>query len=60
MPLHKLNKLLNNNKKWAEQTQKNNPDLFKSTCKSQAPKYLWIGCSDSRMPAESIVGLKPG
>jgi carbonic anhydrase len=58
--MSKLNRLLNSNKEWAERVSKENPDFFSSLSKQQNPEYLWIGCSDSRVPANQIVGLMPG
>jgi carbonic anhydrase len=52
--------LLDNNKKWAEKVNKENPDFFESLSKQQTPKYLWIGCSDSRVPANELLGMQPG
>jgi carbonic anhydrase len=53
-------KLLDNNKAWATLQKYNNPELFNGLAKSQNPEYLWIGCSDSRVPANEITGTKPG
>jgi carbonic anhydrase len=53
-------RIFDNNKKWAEQKQKNDPDYFARLASGQTPEYLWIGCSDSRIPAEQITGLEPG
>ncbi len=58
--MKKLPNLFENNRQWAEQTRKNNPDFFKELSKDQNPEYLWIGCSDSRVPASQIVNLSPG
>lgn len=55
-----LHRLLNSNKEWAERVSLENPDFFSSLSKQQNPEYLWIGCSDSRVPANQIVGLMPG
>ena len=55
-----LSKLLDNNRKWAQRILQKHPDFFATLASQQAPKYLWIGCSDSRVPANEIVGLKPG
>lgn len=52
--------LLDNNVKWAEQIDAEKPDFFDKLSKQQKPKYLWIGCADSRVPANEIVGLLPG
>lgn len=55
-----LFKLLESNHQWADQVAKDNPDFFKILSEQQHPKYLWIGCSDSRVPANQITGLMPG
>jgi carbonic anhydrase len=55
-----LNELLERNKAWATRVREEDPDFFKRLSTQQAPKYLWIGCSDSRVPANQIMGLAPG
>jgi carbonic anhydrase len=55
-----LDNLFANNARWAEDIKAENPDFFSTLSKQQAPDYLWIGCSDSRVPANEIVGLLPG
>ena len=55
-----LFKLLEKNRKWAEETAKNDPTYFPGLAALQSPDYLWIGCSDSRVPANQITGLVPG
>lgn len=55
-----LDNLLNNNRAWATKIQEQNPDFFPTLAKQQAPEYLWIGCADSRVPANEIVDLLPG
>jgi len=55
-----LKKLLANNKKWAESMVEKDADFFKKLVSQQSPEFLWIGCSDSRVPANEIVGLLPG
>ncbi len=55
-----LQNLINNNRKWAEDISDKDPEFFPTLAKQQAPEYLWIGCSDSRVPANEIVGLLPG
>ncbi|ORY91994.1 carbonic anhydrase [Syncephalastrum racemosum] len=55
-----LSKLLENNRAWAAQVNKEAPDFFKQSNQGQSPKILWIGCSDSRVPAEQILQLGPG
>lgn len=55
-----LSELLRNNQAWAEQVSREDPGFFARLSQQQAPKYLWIGCSDSRVPANQIMGLAPG
>lgn len=55
-----LKHLFDKNKKWAEDLTKKVPGIFKQLSQQQNPEYLWIGCSDSRVPANEIVGLMPG
>jgi len=55
-----LSKLLQRNREWAETVERDNPDFFKIHAQQQSPKYLWIGCADSRVPANQIMGLLPG
>jgi carbonic anhydrase len=55
-----LKSLFDNNRKWAEEIRGRIPDFFQKLSQQQAPAYLWIGCSDSRVPANEIVGLLPG
>lgn len=52
--------LFDNNKKWTEQIKEKNPFFFENLSKQQAPEYLWIGCSDSRVPANELLGMEPG
>jgi len=52
--------LLEHNRQWSEQRQKEDPDYFHRLVAIQHPEYLWIGCSDSRVPANVITGLEPG
>lgn len=56
----KLYELLANNVKWSEQMTNKDPEFFQRLVHTQSPEYLWIGCSDSRVPANEIVGLLPG
>ena len=56
----RLDDLLKNNREWAEQVRRDDPTFFKRLSAQQSPKYLWIGCSDSRVPANQILGLAPG
>lgn len=55
-----LSHLFTNNRAWAAETTRQDPEFFKRLADQQAPQYLWIGCSDSRVPANQIVGLMPG
>jgi len=55
-----LRELLDRNKAWAAKVRKEDPEFFRNLSTQQAPKYLWIGCSDSRVPANQITGLAPG
>ena len=55
-----LEQLFKNNRQWAEKRIQQDPSFFKRLVNQQAPKYLWIGCSDSRVPANEIVDLLPG
>lgn len=53
-------RLFENNRRWAAQKKEKNPDFFAHLSAGQNPEYLWIGCADSRIPAEQITGLEPG
>jgi carbonic anhydrase len=55
-----LDDLLRNNREWAERIKREDPGFFKRLSQQQSPRYLWIGCSDSRVPANQILGLDPG
>lgn len=55
-----LNHLFENNRTWAAQMTERDPEFFSRLWDQQRPEYLWIGCSDSRVPANEIVGLAPG
>ena len=55
-----LKQLFENNRAWAERLRQQDPNFFLELSRQQAPAYLWIGCSDSRVPANQIVGLAPG
>ncbi len=57
---HDLAVLFENNRRWAEKITKDDPNFFATLAQQQAPHYLWIGCADSRVPANQIVGLEPG
>jgi carbonic anhydrase len=58
--MQKLQDLIANNRRWAEDMTAKDPGFFPGLAAQQAPKYLWIGCSDSRVPATEICGLLPG
>ncbi|RMG54655.1 MAG: carbonate dehydratase [Gammaproteobacteria bacterium] len=55
-----LKELFENNRQWAEQVERDHPGFFEALSRQQSPDYLWIGCSDSRVPANEIVGMLPG
>jgi len=55
-----LSELLRNNREWADGVRREDPQFFERLSQQQAPKFLWIGCSDSRVPANQIMGLAPG
>ena len=55
-----LKRLLDQNKAWAESITASDPEFFPNLAKQQSPTYLWIGCSDSRVPATQLVGMMPG
>lgn len=56
----KLDSLFDNNRAWADRMSRERPGFFEKLARQQSPKYLWIGCSDSRVPANQIIGLAPG
>jgi carbonic anhydrase len=58
--MQKLRALLENNRRWAERITEQEPQFFAELAAQQTPRYLWIGCSDSRVPANQIVDLRPG
>jgi carbonic anhydrase len=53
-------RIIKNNKQWSKKKMAEDKDYFKRHADSQSPKYCWIGCADSRIPAETILGLEPG
>jgi len=55
-----LTRLLDQNRAWAENITANDPEFFQTLAKQQSPRFLWIGCSDSRVPATQLVGMAPG
>src|SRR5688500_17383454 len=58
--MRKLTDLFENNRAWSERIRRADPDFFNKLSRQQSPKFLWIGCADSRVPANEIVGLLPG
>jgi carbonic anhydrase len=60
MDLGDIGVLLENNRRWSEWVNADNPAYFQQLANQQRPQYLWIGCSDSRVPANQITGLAPG
>lgn len=58
--MYEIEQLFANNQAWAKRNLAENPDFFSRLVTQQSPEYLWIGCSDSRVPANQIVGLAPG
>jgi carbonic anhydrase len=58
--MHQLPHLFAQNKSWAEAIKQRDPEFFQKLSRQQQPEYLWIGCSDSRVPANEIIGLLPG
>jgi carbonic anhydrase len=58
--MESLDNLLENNREWAERMFAEDPGYFQRLINQQSPEYLWIGCSDSRVPANQITGLRPG
>ena len=55
-----LRKLLENNRAWSDSLKAHDPGFFQAIAQQQTPRYMWIGCSDSRVPATQLVGLIPG
>lgn len=58
--MNEIDILFEKNLEWAEKVKQQDPQFFNQLIKQQRPKYLWIGCSDSRVPANEIVGMAPG
>src|SRR3982751_5560283 len=58
--MRNLEELFKNNREWAARIRRQDPDFFEKLAQQQAPEYLWIGCADSRVPANEIIGLLPG
>jgi len=55
-----LHRLLDQNRAWAENIKASDPDFFQNLAKQQSPRFLWIGCTDSRVPSTQLAGMKPG
>ncbi|WP_299081421.1 carbonate dehydratase [uncultured Paraglaciecola sp.] len=55
-----ITQLLENNRQWSENQKNSDPEFFNKLSEQQNPEYLWIGCSDSRVPANQLLGLLPG
>jgi carbonic anhydrase len=55
-----LKRLFDRNRAWAKSVKERDPDFFSRLAKQQAPEYLWIGCSDARVPANELMGMAPG
>ncbi|HTK25490.1 MAG TPA: carbonate dehydratase [Pyrinomonadaceae bacterium] len=58
--MNTLEHLIENNRRWSERITRQEPDFFSRLAEQQSPEYLWVGCSDSRVAANTIVGLMPG
>ncbi|MBD8475747.1 carbonate dehydratase [Pseudomonas sp. CFBP 8770] len=58
--MHDLQELIDNNARWAEAIKEEDPEFFAKLARQQTPEFLWIGCSDARVPANEIVGMLPG
>lgn len=58
--MEEIQGLLDHNREWAAQIEKDDPGFFSRLARQQTPEFLWIGCSDSRVPANQITGLMPG
>jgi len=58
--MRSLSRLFDNNRAWSESIREHDPAFFRKLSQQQSPEYLWIGCADSRVPANDIVGLLPG
>ncbi len=55
-----IEQLLANNRAWRDRMERERPDFFQSLATQQKPRFLWVGCADSRVPANQIIGLEPG
>ncbi|MBI1380229.1 MAG: carbonate dehydratase [Planctomycetaceae bacterium] len=59
-PVDSISQLFDNNRRWSRRVREQDPGFFPELSRRQSPEYLWIGCSDSRVPANQVVGLLPG
>src|SRR5690606_40363959 len=59
-PMYRLHELLERNRHWSDRVQAEDPGFFSRLSKIQTPRYLWIGCSDSRVPANQVIDVNPG
>ena len=58
--MNSLKELLHKNREWADRVNAEDPGFFERLSRQQAPEFLWIGCSDSRVPANQIIDVSPG
>ncbi|WP_323116330.1 carbonic anhydrase, partial [Klebsiella variicola] len=58
--MKKIEELFAHNKQWSESVNEKDPEFFKELAQAQKPRFLWIGCSDSRVPAEKLIDAAPG
>src|SRR6202789_769766 len=58
--MRSLSRLFRNNQQWAADISRRDPEFFEKLSRQQSPEFLWIGCADSRVPANEIAGLMPG
>lgn len=58
--MRKLKSIFDQNRSWAKKVKESDPDFFKKLSEQQNPEYLWIGCADSRVPANQIIDMLPG
>ncbi len=58
--MSKIDHLIGNNREWSERIHREDPEFFLRLSRQQSPEYLWIGCSDSRVPANQIIDMAPG
>ncbi|WP_286262626.1 carbonate dehydratase [Thalassotalea atypica] len=58
--MNTIENLFKNNQNWADKVKENDPEFFQNLSEQQSPEYLWIGCSDSRVPANQLLGMDPG